>query len=102
MTQQEQAKAIYTEYLNTPKRNILDVYGRPSSDKIKIEGSIYFEMWHANGADYKVMSFNGFRFTCAYIIKEKNQLIYYTQKYKRIIDLNNFKVISKTENEILK
>lgn len=98
MTQQEQAQAIYTEYLNTPKRNILDVYGRPSADKLRAEQIILNYMQAQDGTGYKILTHNISQFTCAYIIKDKNQLVYYTRDYIRVIDLENFKIISKKYN----
>ena len=95
MKQQEQAKAIYTEYLNTPNKTILDCYARPSEEKIRIEAIIIDRMHAQGGSGYKVLSYNVNQFTCAYVIKEKNQLIYLTRDYMRVIDLNNFKLISK-------
>ena len=95
MKQAEQLKALYGIYLNAPNKTVLDCYDRPSSRKIKIEQNIVNYMNTQGGSGYKVLSYNIMQFTCAYIIKEKNQLIYLTRDYTRIIDLKNFKLISK-------
>ena len=95
MKQQEHLQELYNNYLNAPNKKILDCYDRPSIQKIRIEANIIDHMHAQGGSGYKVLSHNIRQFTCAYIIKEKNQLIYLTRDYVRVIDLNNFKLISK-------
>ena len=101
MTQEQKAsRAILWDYEHTPKRELLDVYNNPSRAKLVAEYLIKYHMLKVGGSDYKVLSFNSQRFVCAYKIESKNQLVYFTQTYKRIIDLNNFTVVSKEYNNL--
>ena len=99
MTQEQKAsRAIYWDYQYTPKRDLLDVYQNPSREKLNAEYLIKYHMLKVGGSGYKVLHFNSQTFVCAYKIESKNQLVYFTAKYKRIVDLNNFTVVYKEYN----
>ena len=64
-----------------------NVYSSCSADKQRAEQVILNEMTSTGGCAYKVISYNTFSFTCAYLNNTEQQLIVHTPTNKYTIDL---------------
>lgn len=60
-------------YLQARDYSVDTAYGNPSSTKKQIEAEILYTMKDRfNGFDYRILSHNGFRFSCAFQVKDEN------------------------------
>ncbi len=87
MTQNERNE-IVRRYHRTPNDGLYDVYTKPSHNKINAYERIYHEMMQAGGYGLKILSYNTFMFTCAYMVQGKDgalYLIYHTPSKKEVI-----------------
>ena len=66
MTRYEAYERTIERYANSNMYSVFDAYAQPSEQKIRAEKMIRVEMDMYNGYDYRILSYNTFRFTCAY------------------------------------
>lgn len=81
-------REIVRRYYRQPNDSIHDVYTKPSHNKIYAYERIYHEMMECGGYGLKIMSFNTFMFTCAYLMQSKDgslYIIYHTPTKKEVI-----------------
>lgn len=89
MTQQEK-RDLVRRYNRQPNDGIYDVYTKPSHNKINAYERIYHEMMECGGYGLKIMSFNTFMFTCAYVTQANDgslYLIYHTPTRRDVIPM---------------
>lgn len=60
----------YNAYKRSVWESVRDAYVRPSTAKVSIEKEIISRMEKCNGYDYRIISKNGYFFSCAYRTKE--------------------------------
>lgn len=71
LTKQEESW-IY-QYLHSHYDSVDTAYGKPSGTKKSIEENILYRMKHDfKGFDYRILSHNGFRFSCGFQTKDEN------------------------------
>ena len=71
LTKQEESW-IY-QYLHAHYSSVDTAYGNPSETKRLIEAQIQCRMkQHFKGFDYRILSHNGFRFSCGFQVKDEN------------------------------
>lgn len=84
--------------LNCDCESVTQAYKTPSTRKIGIEGYILNEMRGLNGWGYRVLSHNGFIFTCGYLCEMADQetgeitvhMIIHTPTRRDDIDVTRF------------
>ena len=67
MTKKERRDYYVQRYINSEYRSVIEAYTKPSSTKKRIEASILARMLARDGKRYRVVCFNCFYFTCAYV-----------------------------------
>ena len=67
MTKKERRDYYVQRYINSEYRSVIEAYTEPSSTKKHIEASILAHMLARDGKRYRVVCFNCFYFTCAYV-----------------------------------
>lgn len=94
------ARSIYERFFDSETYNVVDAYKTRCSDyKISAENDIKAEMFKNNGYAYKIISANGFMFTCGYLYRNENNdliLVYHSKTRRDEIlvdtDINGFPV----------
>ena len=86
-----QLRAKYQEYLNTPSRCVKDVYAKPSIAKRRAELEIINYLVDQNGYGYRVMSHNAQMFIVGYIIRndEGKLFVYETAQHRYYLPLDD-------------
>ncbi|MBO7691077.1 MAG: hypothetical protein J6T10_00405 [Methanobrevibacter sp.] len=60
------------QYLNSTETCVEQAYGRPSDSKKSIEFTIKYQMINKfNGKDYRILSHNGWNFSCAFKVEDE-------------------------------
>lgn len=72
MTRYEAYEKTIERYANSNMYSVYDAYQQPSEQKVRAERMIHIEMDQYNGYDYRILSYNTFRFTCAYKYEDMN------------------------------
>ena len=86
-----EAYYIYRSYENSDIYTVLNAYvTTPSIYKINAENAIIQEMIENNGHGYKIISSNGFQFSCGYLVDIDGieTLVYHTKSNVRYIQYN--------------
>lgn len=82
----QNANRIYRNYSNSTIYNVVNAYKTGCSNyKIQAENDIKQEMLNKNGFGYRIISSNGFMFTCGYLYRDENDnlILVYHSKTKR-------------------
>ena len=86
-----EAWCIWEAYQNSTIDSVLKAYRtRASVYKEAAEQDILLEMVNSGGHDYRIISHNGFMFTCGYLVEleEGEALIYHTKTRREVILLD--------------
>lgn len=89
MTQNERRELV-KRYNRAYDDSLYDVYTKPSHNKINAYEKIYHEMISCGGYGLKILSYNTFMFTCAYIKQGGDgslYLIYHTPTRRDVIPM---------------
>lgn len=71
----KQERYWISQYENARFTSVDYAYGRPSDTKRNIESDILWAMTHNfNGSDYRILSHNGFHFSCAFTAKDNDNI----------------------------
>lgn len=68
LTKQERYWIQQYEYARY--KSIYDAYEKPSYKKVRIESDIKQKMYDMNGQDYRILSKNGFHFSCGFVVDD--------------------------------
>lgn len=77
----KEQKGILKRYLMADKKDLLECYTTYSNKKAQAQNAILKEMFEApKGRGYKIISYNGWMFTCGYLytIDYVDHLVYHT------------------------
>jgi hypothetical protein len=91
----EQNQQIIKNYNKSYKTNLLQCYTKPSEKKFKAEQKIIDEMAKLGGYGYKIISYNIYNFSCAYMYNKIDTetseiiptLVYHTRTKRHEINL---------------
>ena len=87
LSRKQQQQFIESYRVAPVGQRLNNVYTSCSADKQRAEQLILNEMTSTGGCSYKVISFNTWGFTCAYLNNTEQQLVVHTPTNKYIIDL---------------
>lgn len=81
----KEAYNIWKRYINSKVFGVHNAYTSCSYHKEDAENNIIREMVDNNGYCYRIISYNGFMFTCGYMKDTENgQVLVYHTKTKRV------------------
>lgn len=65
---------VFMQYLNSTKSELREVYNNPSEQKRKIYDDIRSGMREVGGKRFRILSHNGWYFSCAYLYRRQDKV----------------------------
>jgi hypothetical protein len=69
----KRARCLINSYLNSNAYRLEDIYTTCSHSKYNAYESCFNKMINNNGYGFRILSYNTFMFTCAYLIEENDK-----------------------------
>lgn len=81
-------ETVFYQYINSTKTTLADCYKIPSKEKISAYKAIISGMERVGGKHFRILSYNSYRFSCAYLYKDEGRVYLSVFTQTRMIDFD--------------